>query len=127
MSWTRQKFKIATADPDRKATVSGWTAKGVGMHRVSDTRDGLGRHQWTLSHLNTGHRFLTVNAKSSNDAKRVASLVLKAVDWEGLKELEDFAEKDPEWLARLLGIKHTLGDDWLEFPVPAMNDPPTSS
>jgi hypothetical protein len=82
-----------------------------------------GRHQWTLSHLNTGHRFLAVNAKSSTDAKRIAGLVLDQVDWEGIRDLDEFGRKDPEWLARLLGIKHTLGGDWLEFPNPAMNDP----
>jgi hypothetical protein len=28
-----------------------------------------------------------------------------------------------ECIARLLGIKHTLGGDWLDLANPAMNDP----
>jgi hypothetical protein len=36
---------------------------------------------------------------------------------------DEFAEKDPEWIGRLLGIKHALGGDWMEGPNPAMNDP----
>jgi hypothetical protein len=36
---------------------------------------------------------------------------------------DEFAEKDPEWIARLLGIKHTLGGDSIESLNLAMNDP----
>jgi hypothetical protein len=43
--------------------------------------------------------------------------------WTGITRPDEFAEKDPDWIARLLGIKHTLGGDWMEFPNPTMNDP----
>jgi hypothetical protein len=54
---------------------------------------------------------------------KTADFIVNKVDWEGIVKPEEFAEKDPEWLPRLLGIKHTLGGDWMEFPNPAMNDP----
>jgi hypothetical protein len=39
-----------------------------------------------------------------------------------MKTVEDFSA-DPEWIARLLGIKHTMGGGWIEMIDPAMNDP----
>lgn len=36
---------------------------------------------------------------------------------------EELWDADPEWDARLIGIKHTLGGDRMEFPKAAMNDP----
>jgi hypothetical protein len=67
--------------------------------------------------------FLYLNVKSQSAATYIGDLIVNEVEWEGLVRPDEFTEKDPEWLARLLGIKHTLGGDWMEFPNQAMNHP----
>jgi hypothetical protein len=57
MFWKREKFTIATADPNRKATVSGCSSNGLGIHRFSAKRDSLGRQRWSVTHLYPGSSF----------------------------------------------------------------------
>jgi hypothetical protein len=122
MAWKREKFTIAGVGGAGKI-VSGWTSRGLGAHCLDSKRDNLGRQRWTVTHLNTGLAFLYLNVKSLSAATYIGDLIVDEVDWAGIFKPEEFAEKDPEWLARLLGIKHTLGGNWMEFPNPAMNDP----
>jgi hypothetical protein len=125
MAWKREKFTIAGAGGDAKI-VSGWTSSGLGVHRRDSRRDSLGRQRWVVTNLNSGQLVLYLNGKDATSAVKTADLIVNKVDWEGIVKPEEIAEKDPEWLARLLGIKHTLGGDWMEFPNPAMNDPANS-
>jgi hypothetical protein len=122
MAWKREKFTIAGAGGGAKI-VSGWTSNGLGVHRIDSKRDSLGRQRWVVTHLHSGQLVLYLNGKDAASALKTADLIVNEVDWEGIVKPEAIAEIDPEWLARLLGIKHTLGGDWMEFPNPAMNDP----
>jgi hypothetical protein len=50
-------------------------------------------------------------------------LLVNQANWPDHETPYDLAKADPEWVARLVGIKHTLGGDWMEIPEPGMNDP----
>ena len=123
MSWTRATFDIATGDGEKTA-VSGLTSpKGLGLHRLSDEVDDLGRYKWGVTHLLTGMGFLTVNAKDEGSAIMIANLVVDLVYWNDYATGEELLRNNPDWIPRLIGIKHKLGDDWMELPNPEMNDP----
>ena len=123
MSWTRATFDIATGDGEKTA-VSGLTSpKGLGLHRLSDEVDDLGRYKWGVTHLLTGMGFLTVNAKDEGSAIMIANLVVDLVYWNDYATGEELLRNNPDWIPRLIGIKHKLGDDWMELPNPETNDP----
>jgi hypothetical protein len=123
MSWTHATFAISTGD-GQKTTVSGLTSsKGLGLHQLSDEADGLGRYRWSVTHLMTGMGFLTVNARDERSAIMIANLVVDLVYWNDYATSEDLLRNNPDWIPRLIGIKHKVGGDWMELPNPAMNDP----
>jgi hypothetical protein len=120
MLWKRSRFRIATASGTRK--VAGVVSPiGLGLHRATIKPDPIGRYGWTVTHLNTGYSFARVRGKDEETAGQIADLLESVIDWNAFKTIADF-EADPEWVARVIGIKHTLGGDWIELLNPAMND-----
>jgi hypothetical protein len=53
----------------------------------------------------------------------MAELVVDLVKWRAFPKPADITKAHPDWMARLVGIKHTLPADWMELTDPAMNDP----
>jgi hypothetical protein len=122
MTWTPARFEVATERGKEK--VSGWTSPaGLGLHIGAGNIDDLGRHRWHVTHLKSGIAFLFLNVAELEMAIELVGLVAETADWNKYKSLHDLIAADPEWALRLLGIKHALGDDWMELPDPAMNDP----
>jgi hypothetical protein len=123
MSWKRSKFRIASGEGGKSKKVAGIVSEsGLGLHRMPDAPDEHGRHRWMVTHLNTGLSITTVRGRDEEMAGKVADLLEQVMDWQAIKTVEDFAA-DPEWIARLLGIKHTMGGGWIEMIDPGMNDP----
>lgn len=121
MFWKRSRFRIATDEGSKK--VAGVVASfGLGLHRETDEPDAMGRYVWTVTHLNTGYTFANVRARDEEQAGKIAGLLEHVLDWNALKTVAE-VDADPEWIARVIGIKHTFGGDWIEMRNPAMNDP----
>lgn len=121
MAWKREKFTVATDDGKGKS-VSGLTSSGIGLHRSSDKCDSLGHYRWTVTHLNTGLPFLHLNVRGASAATYFGDLVVDQADWAAMADAGDFVEKQPEWIARLLAIKHRFGGSWIEFPNLAVGE-----
>jgi hypothetical protein len=119
-TWTEGEFEIAD-DERGMMTVTGWTSPiGLGLHREGDRS---GRQRWNLTHLNSGYAFLYFNVPMPHEAKELAELVAPTADWNRYEHLRECLREDPMWMPRLVGIKHSLPGDRMEFSNAALNDP----
>jgi len=123
MTWNRATFDIVHEDGTTRETVSGWASTaGIGIHVEKENIDGQGCHRWNVTHLRSGILFLRLNLPE-NMAIEAADVIAKQAKWSQHESLYDLSEADPEWIPRLLGIKHVLNCFWMEFPKPELNDP----
>jgi hypothetical protein len=88
--------------------VDGVTRKGLGLHPVGLKPDGSGRWVWHVVHLRSGLAVLIINMRDEANAAEIAELVVDLVKWRAFKKVSDIFKADPQWMARLLGIKHSI-------------------
>lgn len=120
MAWKKARFAIS--GPAGQGTVSGFVRAGLGIHSATDISPKPGRHAaWRLTHLRSGLFFVTLNVDTAKQAQQLADLFVPVADW--TKTNEEMQDADPLFLGRLLGIKHTLGGDFIEFARAELNDP----
>src|SRR3546814_4428582 len=123
MTWNRTQFEIADTEMGRM-TVSGWASSaGIGLHVEDESIDELGRRRWNVTHLRSGIMFLRVKARTPEESAELGDLIVNQARYSEYATLRELMEADASWVARLIGIKHAIGGDWIEFPDPAMNEP----
>src|SRR3546814_15534369 len=67
--------------------------------------------------------FLRGNAPTPEEPAGLGGLCVNQARDSEYATLRELMEADASWVARLIGIKHAIGGDWIEFPDPAMNEP----
>jgi hypothetical protein len=121
MTWKQTTFEVQTSEG--KIPVSGITRRGLGLHLAGAHPDGQ-RGVFHLVHLRSGLAFLIINMPTAADASEIAEIIIKYANWRKFETPSAIAAADPQWMPKILGIKHSLpGHDWIEMLDPAMNDP----
>jgi hypothetical protein len=121
MAWKQMTFEVQTTEGS--VSVNGIPRRGLDLHLVGAHPDGV-RGVFHLVHLRCGLAFLIINMPTVEDASEIAEIIIKYANWRKFETPSAIAAADPQWLPKILGIKHSLpGRDWIEMLDPGMNDP----
>lgn len=121
MAWLAGDFQISWNDASKQ--VFGLQNRGLGLHfgpRIEGDEED--RYVWNVTHLHTGLRMLILNVVDVSSAKDLMVPVLELLPWDEFRNLHDVQSVYPDWVLKLMLIKHAVGDD-MEFPQKQMNDP----
>jgi hypothetical protein len=118
------KIRDIRGPNDRRQSPRQWdNSEGIGPspRRRSPRRQ---RGIWHLVHLKSGLAFLIINMPTAEDASEIAEIIINYANWRKFATPSAIAAADPQWMPKILGIKHSLpGQDWMEMLDAAMNDP----
>lgn len=101
MSWKPASFKIAV--PPEPRIVAGYEYRGLGLHMsMRPSPKGQRPPTWDLSHLNSGHRVLSIKGNVA-DAFPIATEIAECGDWT-FDGLDGWRNVEPELPEKVVAI-----------------------